>query len=208
MHLTCLAIAAWVLAAAPVAPPPANGGKAADTRARLATFLAEHDVPTAAELRTLAQAPAPPLMTIATDEHATALVRARAVAALRLFPSPAVQGFLSKLVRSNAKSTDETMRLLLRRAAVTLGWLGGPRADADLALLFENADAEVRVDAAIGVGLTRAAEAPLFLRQQLAVESVPRVRDEIERALRAFPPPPPPPVKSIPMREEPPIRGF
>jgi hypothetical protein len=208
VHLTCLAIAACVLAAAPTSPPPSPAGKAGEARPKVEAYLSSHDVPALAELRDLTSTPEKFLMAIVEDARAADLIRARAVATLRLLPSPAVQGFLGKLVRSKAKSNDGASRLILRRAAVALGWMGGPGADADLALLFENADPEVRLDAAIGLGLTRAADAPVFLRRQLAVESVPRVRDQIERQLRVYPPPPPPPAKSIPMREEPPIRGF
>lgn len=206
--LTYLAIAVCALAAGPPTPPASGGGKTGDARPQLAAYLASHDVPTLAELRGLASAPDKPLMAIAEDGRAEGLIRARAVAALRLLPSPAVQGFLGKMVRTMAKSNDTTERLILRRAAMALGWISGPRAAADLALLFDNADPEVRLDAAIGLGLTRAEDAPALLQRQLAVESVPRVRDQIERQLRVFPPPPPPPAKSLPMREEPPLRGF
>ena len=141
--LTYLAIAVCALAAVP--PTPASGGgKTGDARPQLAAYLASHDVPTLAELRGLASAPDKPLMAIAEDVRAEGLIRARAVAALRLLPSPAVQGFLGKLVRTKAKSNDATERLILRRAAVALGWISGPRAAADLALLFDNADPEVR----------------------------------------------------------------
>lgn len=205
MPLTCLAIAACVLVAAPAGHRAPGIAKPEDARTRIEAYLDSHDIATAADLRGLATAPETPLMAIALDGKAKGLIRARAVAALRMVPSPEVRDFLGKLLRSKAKSSEPAERLIVRRAAVALGWLAAPQAPADLALLFENADSEVRVDAAIGLGLTRAADAPIFLRRQLAVESVQRVRNQIERQLRLFPPPPPPPAKSIPMREEPPI---
>ena len=147
-------------------------------------------------------------MAIASDGRVVGLVRARAVAALRLVPSHAVHAFLGKLVQSKAKATDATDRLIVRRAAVALGWMAGAGTAEKLALLFDNDDAEVRLDAAIGLGLTRAENAATLLRRQLAVESAPRVRDQIERQLHALREPPPEPDKahSPPMREEP-MRG-
>jgi hypothetical protein len=203
--LTCLAIAACVLAAAPSAPPAAAAGKAAESRARLAAFLADHDVPTADELRAVAAPTVPALMAVADDDRAAALVRARAVAGLRLFPSPGVQAYLGKLIAAKAKSSDPADRLLLRRAAVALGWLAGPHTPEDLALLFDNPDPEVRLDAVVGLGLTRSAAALPVLRRQLAVESVPRVRNQIERRLRVLDPPPAEPAS--PEKERPPMRG-
>ena len=202
MHLTCLAIAAFLMAAAPQPMPPSPTGKAGEARAKIEAYLAGHDVADGAELRVLSGAPDKQLMATAADTRVQGLLRARAVAALRLVPTPEAHTFLEKLVQAKAKSSDATDRLIVRRAAVALGWMAGPRAPEQLALLFDNGDAEVRLDATIGLGLTRAADAANFLRRQLAVESVARVRDQIERQLRLFPPPPPPPAKSIPMREE------
>lgn len=177
-------------------------------RAQCEAYLATHDVAVAAELRALAKAPENALMAIASDAKVEGLIRSRAVAGLRMVPTVGVRVFLGKLVRSKAKATDATDRLIVRRAAVALGWLAGAGAAEDVALLFENDDAEVRLDAAIGLGLTRAESAAKLLRRQLAVESAPRVRDQIERQLRALPELPPEPDKahSPPMREAP-MRG-
>jgi HEAT repeat protein len=209
VSLTCLAIAAYVLAATPAAPPPSHAGAANDARPKVEVYLAGHDVPTAAELRSLASAPEKPLMAIATDVRAEGLLRARAVAALRLVPSPEVQAFLGKLVQAKAKASDATDRLIVRRAAVALGWMAGPDAPEKLALLFENDDAEVRLDTAIALGLTRGVAAPTLLRRQLAVESVARVRDQIERQLRALGQSPTEAEKPERPKEKPPMRsGF
>jgi len=84
--------------------------------------------------------------------------------------------------------------------------MSGTGAAETLALLFDNEDAEVRLDAVIGLGLTRAATAVPPLRKQLAVEQSPRVRDQIERQLRALgessaePDKAPAPKQETPMR--------
>ena len=194
MSLTCLAIVLSTLAASPAS---------SDGRSPFEAYLAAHDVPSAAELRALAKAPEDALMAIASDTRAEGLIRSRAVAALRLVPTPGVQGFLGKLIQAKAKATDASERLLVRRAAVALGWMAGPGAAEKLDLLFDNEDAEVRLDAAIGLGLSRAATAATCLRRQLAVETVPRVRDQIERQLRALGEPLVEPKAPAPKKEQP-----
>lgn len=207
MPSTAVVLAVLLLAAAPAPRRPA-ADQGTEAQSRIAAYLAEHDVATAAELRALDASPGKPLMAIARDAKAPALVRARAVAALRVVGTPEVHGFLAKLIDEKATTTDPSERLVLRRAAITLGWLAGPEAPERLASLFANADPEVRVDAAIGIGLTRSAEAPVLLRRQLAGESVPRVRDQIERQLRALGANQPPDAQNAPPKpERPPMRG-
>jgi HEAT repeat protein len=155
-------------------------------QARLEAYLSTHDVPLATELAALGSKPEQSLMTIAKDSKILGLTRARAVAALRLLPSPSVQDFLGKLLESMATAKDPMDRLILRRAAVALGWLGGAHAPEQLALLFGNEDPEVRLDAAIGLGLTRSAAAARPLQNQLAVETISRVKEQIERQLQAL----------------------
>jgi len=148
------------------------------------------------------------LIAIASDVRVAGLVRSRAVTALRLVPSHEVQSFLGKLIQDKAKVTDATDRLIVRRAAVVLGWMAGAGTAEQLALLFDNDDAEVRLDAAIGIGLTRAETAATLLHRQLAVESVPRVRAQIERQLHTLHEPPPEPDKAhSPPMKEPPMRS-
>lgn len=206
MPLTCLAIAACLLGAAP-ASPKSPAPKPENARAQIAAYLGSHDVATAAELRRLHAAPERPLMDIAVDGKVDGLIRARAVAALRLLPSSATHDFLGRLVSDKALSKEAADRLVVRRAAIALGWLAGPETDTKLAALFGNEDPEVRLDAAIGLGLSRAANAPIFLRRQLAVEQVPRVRQQIERQLQALGQPPPAPEKAPRTREQTPMRG-
>ena len=214
MSLTCLAIVLSTLAASPASAPAPDrgkdGGKDSDGRSKFEAYLAGHDVPLAAELRALAKSPEDPLMAIASDTRVEGLIRSRAVAALRLVPTKGVQSFLGKLIETKAKATDASDRLMVRRAAVALGWMVAPGAAEKLALLFENEDPEVRLDAAIGLGLTRAETAATLLRRQLAVESVPRVRDQIERQLRALPESSPEPDKAHtpPKREQPMRTGW
>jgi HEAT repeat protein len=197
--------------AAPARPSAPDGGQAGAERAQIEAYLATHDVAAAAELRGFAAAPEKTLMAIASAGDAERLTRSRAVAALRLLPSPTVQDFLASLIEGKAKATDETDRLLLRRAAVALGWIGGSDAPELLALLFDNDAPEVRLDAALGISMTRAASASAILHKQLVVEPSPRVREQIQRQLTALgeePPAPekaPGPKKRQPTRE--PMRG-
>jgi hypothetical protein len=186
VHLTCLAIALWTFAAASAGATPPDAGQATSERARIEAYLATHDLASAAELRSLSARPENALMAIALDARAERLTRARSVAALRFLPSPAVQAFLAKLIQDKAEATDETLRLLLRRAAGALGWMSGSDAPDQLALLFANQDPEVRLDAVAGIAMTHAATAGSILRRQLAVEPSQRVRDQIRRQLTAL----------------------
>lgn len=191
---------------APLAAGPSPDARLAAERSRFETYLSKHDVPTAADLNGLGHAPEKTLMAVSSDTHADGLVRARATAGLRFFSTPEVQTFLSKLVQSKAKATDATDRLIVRRAALSLGWMVATGAPDVLVLLFDNDDVEVRVDAAIGLGLTRADAAIVHLRRRLAVENAPRVREQITRQLRAMgqtttePEKAPTPKKQTPMR--------
>ena len=205
VHLTCAAmiVAVSVLAGAPARP---EAGRPAPERAKIQAYLATHDVPSSADLKALAPIPETALIAIASDAAVEKLTRARAVAALRLLPSPAVQEFLSKLIESKATTTDETLRLLLRRAAVALGWMAGSDAPDQLALLFENEDEDVRLDAVLGISMSRAANAAETLRKRLAVESSPRVRQQIERQLVTLAGPAPEPAKAPGSKKQPPAR--
>jgi len=219
MHLTCLAILLSALAAQPAPPSVPDRGKAGtkaagktagktnDSRPGFEAYLATHDVPVAEELRALTPAPEIALMAIASDVRADGLLRSRAVTALRLVPSAGVHVFLGKLIQAKAKATDATDRLIVRRAALALGWMSGTGAAETLSLLFDNEDAEVRLDAAAGLGLTRAAAAAPFLRKQLEVEQSPRVREQIERQLRSLGESSAEPQKAPAPKHKTPMRG-
>ncbi|HEY0708786.1 MAG TPA: HEAT repeat domain-containing protein [Polyangia bacterium] len=75
---------------------------------------------------------------------------------------------------------------LLRRAAVTLGWIGGPLAPPALAPLLDHNDPDVRADAAVGLALTRLPAAATLLRARLARETDGRVRGHLARQLNVI----------------------
>jgi hypothetical protein len=79
-----------------------------------------------------------------------------------------------------------------------------------LAQLLENDDPQVRLDAVIGLGLTRTEDAAVFLSKRLPVEEDARVRDQIEKQLRALAPVvDPAPSKGAPRPSAQPMRsGF
>jgi hypothetical protein len=126
------------------------------------------------------------LIEIAGDGKTEAILRSRAVSTLSYFPTPATRKFLEGTVEGKAASTDATDRLLVAKAAVALGWLGGVRVPEQLAPLLDHADPEVRLDAAAGLGLTRLPTAAEALRKRLDVESVPRVRAQISRQIQVI----------------------
>lgn len=128
------------------------------------------------------------LIAIADDKGVEAPVRARAVAALAYARTARAHVYLENLVLRRATSSDPVDRLLIRRGAVALGWQSGPRVVDIVAPLLDHADSEVRVDAAVALGLCRAAAAETPLRARLAQETDPVVRRQIESALRALAP--------------------
>jgi HEAT repeat protein len=130
------------------------------------------------------------LVEIGRDPKVEVLIRARAVSALGYFPTAPARRFLEQTVAPGAsdpaRPADAGDRLLLRRAAVALGWIGGLEVPARLGPLLAHSDPEVRVDAAIGLGLTRLSGAADLLRKRFDVEPVPRVRSQIGRQLRVI----------------------
>jgi HEAT repeat protein len=126
------------------------------------------------------------LVAIARDRKAEPLLRTRATAALGVAVTPAARAFLLEVVRRGAPEADATERGVLRRAAVALGWQGGPGAPEPLAGLLDHPDPEVRIDAALALGLTRLPTAAQLLRGHLPVEKDPRVRANIERQVRTI----------------------
>jgi HEAT repeat protein len=173
-------------------------------------YLSGHDVAAVQDLRAIQAAPEALLMTIADDGRVPGLTRARAVSALGLLPGAPVRAFLGGLVKDKAKSQDAGERLVVRRAALALGWMASPGTPDLLAELFDNDDEAVRLDAAIALGLTRSEDAAGHLQRQHAQESSARVRDQIDRQLRilrkALQPPDKPSERSKPGPREP-MRG-
>jgi hypothetical protein len=126
------------------------------------------------------------LVEIAADAKVEVLVRARAVSALAYCSTGPSRQFLERVLAEKAATEDAGERLLLRKAAVALGWLGGPRVPKAVGGLLEHPDPEVRLDAAVALGLTRLATAADLLRARLPVEQDARVRGHIGRQLRVI----------------------
>jgi HEAT repeats len=139
----------------------------------------------AAELQRLAATAQGPLMVIASDRTRSEMVRSRALSALAYARNLRVASYLENFIVLATPSSDATDRVLLRRAAVSLGWQGDGRLVETIAPLLDHTDREVRLDAAIALGLgrTRSAEAPL--RARLANETDSAVRRQLEASIKA-----------------------
>ena len=156
-------------------------------RATVETRLRANTPPrSAADWRALGAGIDEVLIAIAGDAKADLQLRARAVSALGVVSTRPGRTFLEGVVKQKASSTDAGDKLLLRKAALALGWAGGAAVPAQLGPLLEHPDPEVRLDVAIGLGLTRSEEAADFLRTRFDVETVPKVRSQIGRQLRAI----------------------
>lgn len=179
MLFRLLAAALGLLLAGPGAPPAGETARAS-VEARL---RANTQPSTASEWRTLGPGVEEALLVLAGDSKVELPLRGRAVSALGLVATRPGQAFLEKLVKESATSNDGSQKLLLRKAAVALGWIGGATVPDQLGPLLQHPDPDVRLDAAIGLGLTRSAEAADLLRARFDVETVPRVRSQIGRQL-------------------------
>jgi HEAT repeat protein len=125
------------------------------------------------------------LTSVAADRATAETVRARALSALAYAKTSRVHAFLENFIIEKTPSSAPVDRVLLRRAATSLGWQGGGRVVEVVAPLLDNGDADVRLDAAAALGLARARDAERPLRARLAVEADPAVRRQIEAALKA-----------------------
>lgn len=198
MLFRLLGAALSLLLAGPSAPPAGP-----PTRPAVEARLKANTQPsTTAEWRSLGAGVEDALVALAGDSKLDVQVRGRAISALGLVSTRPGRAFLEKLVKENAASNDAGEKLLLRKAAVALGWLGGTAVPGQLGPLLQHPDPDVRLDAAIGLGLTRAEEAADLLRARFDVETVPKVRSQIGRQLaqveqggpkKPAPPSPPPP---------------
>lgn len=162
----------------------ARAGAAGPTRAEVEAALRKSGPEGEADLPHLAGSAEAVLLSIAGDQAAEGPLRARAIAALAYARTARVHVFLENLVLKKGTSSDGTDRLLLRRAMVALGWQSGPRVVDIIAPLLDHGDAEVRLDAAVALGLCRAAKAEAPLRAHLDQESDAAVRRQIEASLR------------------------
>lgn len=146
-------------------------------------LLKAHDAePSTSDLRALGTGVDEVLAAIAADAQVELPLRARALGALRLLPTRATRDFLTTFVKQQSGSDAD--KALLRQAALSLGWVGGTSAADTLAPLLEHADPDVRVDAAMALGLTRSSDAADWLRQRFGEEKDQRVRTQIGRQLR------------------------
>jgi hypothetical protein len=186
--LRCVVLALWL--AAPAARPaekpslPARAA-ASSLRARVdARLRAQERPPTPGELAALGPGVDAALVEIAADPAVDLLVRARATSALAYASTPAARNFLERVLVDKGAATEAGERLLLRKAALALGWIASTGTPTRLEPLLGHADPEVRIDAALAIGLTRLPGAQEPLRRRLALEKSDRVRRQIDRQLR------------------------
>jgi HEAT repeat protein len=168
-----------VLLAAPGAPAGRPDRAAVEARLRANTLPSS-----AADWRALGPGTDEVLIAIAGDAKADLQLRAHAVSALGVVSTRPGRAYLEAVVKQKASSADAGDKLLLRKAALALGWAGGTLVPAQLGPLLEHPDPDVRLDVAIGLGLTRSEEAADLLRERFDVETVPKVRSQIGRQLR------------------------
>jgi HEAT repeat protein len=161
---------------------PSKDHPKAPTRVEVESALAKDGGP--AELQRWAATADGILAAVAADRAASETVRGRALAALAYARNPRAHAFLENFIVEKSPSSAPVDRALLRRAAISLGWQGGPRVVEVVAPLLDNGDAEVRLDAAAALALARAREAEAPLRARLTVETDPAVRRQIEAALK------------------------
>jgi HEAT repeat protein len=163
-------------------PAAASGPRV--TRSAVEAKLRAYEAGAASGWQALGPGADEALAEVSRDPKVEVLVRARAVSALGYFPTATARRCLEQTVQSKVTAKDPGDRLLLRRAAVALGWQGGTAAPARLGPLLDHEDPEVRVDAAIALGLTRLRTAADLLRKRMDIEPVDRVRSQIGRQLR------------------------
>jgi HEAT repeat protein len=173
-------VLAFLMLAGPTVRPPERPARGA-VEAKLRAYK-----PDPGPWRALGPGTDQALIEIAGDGKAELLLRARAVSTLSYFPTPATRKFLDSTIDGKTSSSDPGDRLLLAKAAVALGWLGGTQVPERLAPLLESEDPDVRLDAAVGLGLTRLPSAADSLRKRLDVEPVARVRAQISRQIQVI----------------------
>jgi len=174
-----LSAAMSVLVAGPAAPAGRPDRAAVEARLRANTL------PTSAsDWQALGPGIDEILIAIAGDAKAELQQRARAVSVLGVISTRPGRAYLEVVVKQKASSADAGDKLLLRKAALALGWAGGAAVPAQIGPLLDHPDLDVRIDVAIGLGLTRSEEAADFLRRRFDVETVPKVRNQIGRQIR------------------------
>ena len=126
------------------------------------------------------------LAQIADDRAVATTTRARAMQALTYVRTSVTRDFLENFLIRKRPSSDAVDHVLLRKAAMALGWQAGPRSVDAVAALLDHPDPEVRLDAVVALGLTRARSAEKPLRDRLAAETDATVRAQIESQLRVL----------------------
>ena len=176
--------AAWLIAitgfaqAAP--PPPATRAEIEARLQKAARGLS------ATEVADLGAGAGALLAQIADDRAVATTTRARAMEALTYVRTPVTRDFLENFLIRKRPSSDAVDHVLLRKAAMALGWQAGPRSVDAVAALLDHPDPEVRLDAVVALGLTRARSAEKPLRARLAAETDATVRAQIESQLRVL----------------------
>ena len=186
IHVTLLLAAlAPPDAGAPARPPGRDGGPAAKVspRAEVEAALAKSGGPV--ELQRLAASAQGTLTAIASDRTTPETVRTRALSALAYARNLRAQVFLENFIVGKTPPLDATDRVLVRHAAVALGWQGDARLVEVVAPLLDDADPDVRMDAAVALGLGRSRSAEAPLRARLATETDAAVRRQIDASLKA-----------------------
>jgi len=162
---------------------PSNDRAKTPTRVEVETALGKGGSP--GELQHWAASADGILTALAADRTASETVRGRALSALAFAKTSRAHAFLENFIIEKAPSSAPVDRVLVRRAAGSLGWQGGARVVEVLGPLLDNGDPDVRLDAAAALGLARARDAEGPLRARLALETDPAVRRQIEAALKA-----------------------
>jgi len=186
IHIALLTVVLAVPdAGTPARGSGADGGASVKLSARAEVEAALSKAGGPAELTRLATTAQGALIAIASDRAASETLRSRALSALAYARNLRAQTFLENFIVGKTPPLDATDRVLIRHAVVALGWQGDPRLVETVAPLLDNADSDVRLDAAIALGLgrTRSAEAPL--RARLATETDGAVRRQIEASIKA-----------------------
>jgi HEAT repeat protein len=168
-----------VLVDGPAAPAARPDRAAVEARLRANTLPTS-----AADWRALGPGTDEILIAIAGDAKAELQLRAHALSALGVMSTRPGRAYLEVVVKQKASAADAGDKLLLRKAALALGWTGGAAVPAQLGPLLDHPDPDVRIDVAIGLGLTRSEEAADLLRKRFDVETVAKVRSQIGRQLR------------------------
>ncbi len=125
------------------------------------------------------------LVEIASDTKLDASLRSRAVSALGFFSTAASRAFLEATIKAGRASQPGEI-LLLRRAVVALGWQGGGGTASLVGPLLSHAEPDVRLDAALALGMLRTKEAAALLRRRIDLEPLPKVRLNMGRQLRVI----------------------